>query len=83
MRGKDHWRIAGILPPELRDSADLKFDDVIPSVRKEAGEGFLIKSWSWFSTYRIHHRSAVRFRDRRCFLLGDAAHIHSPVGGRA
>ena len=41
-----------------------------------------IKSCSWFSTYRIHHRRAVRFRDRRCFLLGDAAHIHSPVGAQ-
>jgi hypothetical protein len=28
------------------------------------------------------HRMAVRFRDRRCFLLGDAAHIHSPVGAQ-
>ena len=36
----------------------------------------------WFSTYRIHHRAAERFRDRRCFLLGDAAHIHSPAGGQ-
>src|SRR5437016_4189080 len=25
---------------------------------------------------------AARFHDRRCFLLGDAAHIHSPVGGQ-
>ena len=25
---------------------------------------------------------AARFRDRRCFLLGDAAHIHSPVGAQ-
>ncbi len=24
----------------------------------------------------------MRFRDRRCFLLGDAAHIHSPVGAQ-
>ena len=37
---------------------------------------------NWFSTYRIHHRRAERFRDRRCFLLGDAAHIHSPVGAQ-
>jgi 2-polyprenyl-6-methoxyphenol hydroxylase-like FAD-dependent oxidoreductase len=36
----------------------------------------------WFSTYRVHHRVADRFRDRRAFLLGDAAHIHSPVGGQ-
>jgi 2-polyprenyl-6-methoxyphenol hydroxylase-like FAD-dependent oxidoreductase len=82
MRGKDHWRIAGILPPDLRDKPDLKFDAVMPSLQNEAGDQLSIKSCSWFSTYRIHHRSAVRFRDRRCFLLGDAAHIHSPVGAQ-
>jgi 2-polyprenyl-6-methoxyphenol hydroxylase-like FAD-dependent oxidoreductase len=37
---------------------------------------------NWFSTYRVHHRVAERFRKGRAFLLGDAAHIHSPVGGQ-
>jgi 2-polyprenyl-6-methoxyphenol hydroxylase-like FAD-dependent oxidoreductase len=82
MRGKDHWRIVGILPPALHDNPDLKFDAVIPSLRGEAAENLSIKSCSWFSTYRIHHRRAERFRDLRCFLLGDAAHIHSPVGAQ-
>jgi 2-polyprenyl-6-methoxyphenol hydroxylase-like FAD-dependent oxidoreductase len=36
----------------------------------------------WFSTYRVHHRVADRFHKGRAFLLGDAAHIHSPVGGQ-
>ena len=36
----------------------------------------------WFSPYRVHHRVADRFRQGRVFLLGDAAHIHSPVGGQ-
>src|ERR1700730_18600358 len=36
----------------------------------------------WFSTYRVHHRVADRFRKGRAFVLGDAAHIHSPVGGQ-
>ena len=36
----------------------------------------------WLSTYRVHHRVADRFRAGRAFLLGDAAHIHSPVGGQ-
>lgn len=36
----------------------------------------------WFSTYHVHHRVANRFRQGRAFLLGDAAHIHSPVGGQ-
>jgi FAD binding domain-containing protein len=37
---------------------------------------------NWFSTYRVHHRVADHFRNDRAFLLGDAAHIHSPVGGQ-
>jgi 2-polyprenyl-6-methoxyphenol hydroxylase-like FAD-dependent oxidoreductase len=37
---------------------------------------------NWFSTYRVHHRVADHFRKGRVFLLGDAAHIHSPVGGQ-
>ena len=82
MRGADHWRIVGIVPAELRDHDDLTFDAVLPSIRNEAGMGLSFRECSWFSTYRIAHRSAERFRDRRCFLLGDAAHIHSPVGAQ-
>ncbi|HJR77757.1 MAG TPA: FAD-dependent monooxygenase [Nitrospiraceae bacterium] len=37
---------------------------------------------NWFSTYHVHHRVASSFRKGRTFLLGDAAHIHSPVGGQ-
>jgi 2-polyprenyl-6-methoxyphenol hydroxylase-like FAD-dependent oxidoreductase len=36
----------------------------------------------WFSIYHVHHRVANRFCKGRAFLLGDAAHIHSPVGGQ-
>jgi 2-polyprenyl-6-methoxyphenol hydroxylase-like FAD-dependent oxidoreductase len=82
MRGTDHWRVVGIVPQALRGRDDLTLDDVIPSIREEAGSGLTFQSCSWFSTYRIHHRRAQRFRDRRCFLLGDAAHIHSPVGAQ-
>ena len=37
---------------------------------------------NWFSTYHVHHRVANQFRAGRVFLVGDAAHIHSPVGGQ-
>src|SRR5262245_25391262 len=82
MRGADHWRVVGILPPELRNRDDVKLDDVAPAIRAEAGAGLVFRKSTWFSTYRIHHRRAERFRDRRCFLMGDAAHIHSPVGAQ-
>ena len=82
MRGKDRWRLIGILPKPLRSRAELRFEDLIPDVQREAGANLAFSECSWFSTYRIHHRCAERFRDRRCFLLGDAAHIHSPAGGQ-
>jgi 2-polyprenyl-6-methoxyphenol hydroxylase-like FAD-dependent oxidoreductase len=41
-----------------------------------------VRRVNWFSTYHVHHRVAARFRQGRAFLLGDAAHIHSPVGGQ-
>lgn len=82
MKGKDRWRLIGILPFELRNKPDLKFDEVMPALRMEAGTNLTFKQCHWFSTYRIHHRAASKFRDRRCFLLGDAAHVHSPMGAQ-
>jgi 2-polyprenyl-6-methoxyphenol hydroxylase-like FAD-dependent oxidoreductase len=44
--------------------------------------GIEVAHVNWFSTYRVHHRVADHFRKGRTFLLGDAAHVHSPVGGQ-
>jgi hypothetical protein len=82
MRGENHWRVVGILPPSLRGRSDLTLDEVLPAIREEAGAGLAVQACRWFSTYRIHHRRAERFQERRCFVLGDAAHVHSPVGAQ-
>ncbi|MCB9895475.1 MAG: FAD-dependent monooxygenase [Planctomycetes bacterium] len=36
----------------------------------------------WLARFHLHHRIAERFRSGRVMLAGDAAHIHSPVGGQ-
>lgn len=82
MRGKDRWRVIGILPKGLRQKENVRFEEITPAIRQEAGAALTFTSCSWFSTYRIFHRAAERFRQGRCFLLGDAAHIHSPMGGQ-
>ena len=41
-----------------------------------------LSSPGWMSHFEIHHRIAEKLRLGRVFLLGDAAHIHSPVGGQ-
>lgn len=37
---------------------------------------------AWLTRFRLHHRQAARYREDRAFLVGDAAHIHSPVGAQ-
>ncbi|HEY5362816.1 MAG TPA: FAD-dependent monooxygenase, partial [Aestuariivirga sp.] len=41
-----------------------------------------VQEVNWFSTYHVHHRVAAQFNVGRVFLLGDAGHVHSPVGGQ-
>jgi 2-polyprenyl-6-methoxyphenol hydroxylase-like FAD-dependent oxidoreductase len=41
-----------------------------------------VKNVIWSSRFRVHHRVADRYRAGRVFLTGDAAHVHSPVGGQ-
>jgi hypothetical protein len=58
----------------------LTFDDVSPRAIEHLN--LTVEYVNWFSTYRVHHRVAHSFRSGRTFLLGDAAHVHSPVGGQ-
>ena len=74
-------RLIGTVRDERADHADtLRFEDVsdraIRHLRVE------VKKVNWFSTYHVHHRVTEHFRKGRAFLLGDAAHIHSPAGGQ-
>jgi 2-polyprenyl-6-methoxyphenol hydroxylase-like FAD-dependent oxidoreductase len=71
-------RLIGTLHEE--PGRELTFEDI--SDRAIEHLKFTIRKVNWFSTYRVHHRVAQSFRNRRVFLLGDAAHIHSPVGGQ-
>lgn len=58
----------------------ITFEDVLPDIKKASK--IEVKKLNWFSPYRSHHRVASIFRKNRAFIVGDAAHIHSPVGGQ-
>jgi 2-polyprenyl-6-methoxyphenol hydroxylase-like FAD-dependent oxidoreductase len=75
----NHVRLIGIAKPE-GDSDEITFE----GVQGRAIEHMRIKilQVNWFSAYRNHHRVADHFQKGRIFLLGDAGHIHSPVGGQ-
>ncbi|MGH9820301.1 MAG: FAD-dependent monooxygenase, partial [Pyrinomonadaceae bacterium] len=37
---------------------------------------------NWFSVYKVHSRAVERFSEKKIFLAGDAAHIHTPAGAQ-
>ncbi len=46
------------------------------------GTDYGIHSPTWISRFTDMTRQAASYRDRRVLLAGDAAHVHSPVGGQ-
>lgn len=82
MPGISRYRIVGSLTPELLNKPELTIADVKPLLNNVTKAPVNIAETHWFTTYRLHHRMADSFRADRAFLIGDAAHIHSPVGGQ-
>jgi hypothetical protein len=81
LAGKGKARLIGTVRDERADRADtLKFEDVSDRAIKHLKVD--VQKVNWFSTYHVHHRVAEHFRKGRAFLVGDAAHIHSPAGGQ-
>jgi 2-polyprenyl-6-methoxyphenol hydroxylase-like FAD-dependent oxidoreductase len=81
LKGEGRVRLVGTIRGERAEHAEtLTFQDV--SGRAIEQLKIRINRVNWFSTYRVHHRVSDHFRKGRAFLLGDAAHIHSPAGGQ-
>jgi 2-polyprenyl-6-methoxyphenol hydroxylase-like FAD-dependent oxidoreductase len=80
VRSTGMHRLIGAVPPEIATDASMRFEDIRDFVEREAR--IKVRSVHWFSAYQVHHRVAGRFRAGRVFIAGDAAHIHSPVGGQ-
>jgi len=80
MRGSGRARLIGTAKSVRDRPQALEWKDVSTTVLERLGVA--IERVNWFSTYHVHHRVARHFRKGRTFLLGDAAHIHSPVGAQ-
>lgn len=83
--GAQKWRL---IIERAQDHAAAPEEEVTLSlVRQLAAErvaqtGVRIYDPIWLSDFRINARMVDRFRDHRVFIAGDAAHIHSPLGGQ-
>jgi 2-polyprenyl-6-methoxyphenol hydroxylase-like FAD-dependent oxidoreductase len=86
MPGENRYRIFGNFPPgpeghgaEYSEPTHEEFqamvDERVPFPAKVVKE-------HWVTRYRVHSRTVPRYRDRKVFLVGDAAHVHSPAGAQ-
>lgn len=89
LRGRDYGRVLALEPPTEADpsmasqgSSPVSIEEVEACFRAAAGPDFSLRDPIWTSRYRIHHRAAASYGVGRVFIAGDAAHIHSPVGGQ-
>jgi 3-(3-hydroxy-phenyl)propionate hydroxylase len=64
----------GTSEPTLRDLSD--------GLIAVYGTDYGIHSPTWITRFTDTTRQAAAYRDRRVLLAGDAAHVHSPVGGQ-
>lgn len=79
----DTWRIfarRGPVPAGADEPTSL--DELQRQMDRHGPPGARLRDPRWLSTFRVNERLAARYRIGRCFLAGDAAHIHSPAGGQ-
>jgi 2-polyprenyl-6-methoxyphenol hydroxylase-like FAD-dependent oxidoreductase len=83
MLGAQHWRIVGTFPEEFaKDEGEVLYDEIEEQIKKDSEVALDITKVNWFSTYKVHTRHVDKFSKGRCFLAGDAAHIHTPAGAQ-
>lgn len=80
LRTPESWRILFPIPPEEPTEAALASERMQQRLRgfHDLGRPYEVLDRQ---IYNIHQRVAETFRDGRIMLLGDAAHINSPMGG--
>ncbi len=68
--------------PEVRAGATPTLEEVREALAAVYGTDFGLCRVTWASRFSDAARQAVAYRARRVFLAGDAAHVHSPIGGQ-
>jgi 2-polyprenyl-6-methoxyphenol hydroxylase-like FAD-dependent oxidoreductase len=74
----------GVMVPEddVGRTTEPTVRDLSEALIAVCGTDYGVHSPTWISRFTDMARQAATYRDRRVLLAGDAAHVHSPVGGQ-
>ncbi|MEJ2863761.1 FAD-dependent monooxygenase [Actinomycetospora flava] len=67
---------------QLPDDAPVDDADVSAVLDRAMGRDVGVRDVGWRSRFHCEERQVVRYRHGRVLLAGDAAHVHSPMGGQ-
>jgi 2-polyprenyl-6-methoxyphenol hydroxylase-like FAD-dependent oxidoreductase len=76
------WRVDGTISRAQELNSALIFSDIQERFAERTRLKVGLSDPAWFSLFQSNSRCASTFQLNRCFLVGDAAHIHSPVGAQ-
>ena len=81
--GEDRYRIVGTFPEGKNlEEGEVVYEEIEREVKEQVKLSLDISDVRWFSLYKVHSRRVNKFSEGRCFVAGDAAHIHSPAGAQ-
>jgi len=83
LREENRFRFILVRKTEVpSDTLDVSLEELKEGLALLCPLSIQITESFWMSRFRVSHRRAESFQKGRLFLVGDAAHIHSPVGGQ-
>ena len=74
------WRLIATTSPDAQ--GPVEFSEVERMFTERSPYGGRVRNPGWMSRFVIHERIVDRMREGRAFVVGDAAHVHSPAGGQ-
>lgn len=67
---------------QVPDSEPVTGEEVIDVLNRAMGRDMGVREVGWLSRFHCDERQVAQYRCGRVFLAGDAAHVHSPMGGQ-
>lgn len=80
--GHKRYRLITLAPYKIDDDKEPTLADIEQVFRRRCPDKADLSEPIWINQFGITHRQIKKYRYERVFFTGDAAHVHSPMGGQ-
>ncbi|AUH70961.1 FAD-dependent monooxygenase [Legionella sainthelensi] len=79
--GEKRYRVVMTAPEKIMHEAP-SIEDIERAFKVRCSDKAILSNPLWISSFGIDHKQIQKYRYGRVFFAGDAAHVHSPMGGQ-